>query len=92
MMPPMRWKSSKRSRRAPAVAATTTHVTMTTVEWPSEKKVPTATGRWPAAMRRRVVRSMAEMWSASRACRRPRVLGCGLLLVFCTGLGIYLMQ
>jgi len=59
------------------------------VEWPSEKNVPTVTGRWPAAMRRRVMRSIAcpyqhwnqysgacfidtEMWSASRACLRPR--------------------
>lgn len=29
------------------------------VEWPREKNSPTPTGRWPAAMRRRVMRSMA---------------------------------
>jgi hypothetical protein len=32
------------------------------VECPNEKKVPTVTGRWPAAIRRRVIRSMACMY------------------------------
>ncbi len=66
---------SNRSRSAPLVAATAAHVTTTTVLWPSEKKVPTVAGRVPgrAARSRRVVRSMAAMWSASRAWRRPRV-------------------
>lgn len=72
-MPPMYWKLSKRSRSAPDVAATTMQVMMTMVEWPRLKKVPTVTGRWPEAISRRVIRSMAEMWSASRACRRPSV-------------------
>jgi hypothetical protein len=31
------------------------------VECPSEKNVPTVTGRWPAAMSLRVIRSIAEM-------------------------------
>ena len=43
------------------------------VECPKEKKVPTVTGRCPDAMRRRVIRSMADMWSASKAWRRPSV-------------------
>ena len=34
-------------------------VKRTNVECPREKKVPTVTGRWPEAMRRRVMRSMA---------------------------------
>lgn len=74
---PTREKPSKRSRSAPLVAATTTHVTTTTVEWPSENHVPTDTGReLPPALantRRRVVRSMAAMWSASSAWRSPSV-------------------
>lgn len=37
------------------------------VEWPKEKNVPTATGFWPVATRRRVTRSMMVMWSASIA-------------------------
>ncbi|KAG7134765.1 hypothetical protein HYQ46_009050 [Verticillium longisporum] len=60
-MLPTRARPSKRSRKAPLVAATTTQVMMTTVLWPREKKVPTETGRWPEAMRRRVIRSIAEM-------------------------------
>lgn len=32
------------------------------VECPSEKNVPTVTGRWPAAMRRRVMRSIACLY------------------------------
>ena len=47
--------------------------TKTTVEWPSEKKKPTLSGRWPSAMNLRVVLSMAAMWSASKAWRRPSV-------------------
>ena len=47
--------------------------TKTIVEWPSEKKNPTLSGRWPSAISLRVVLSIAPMWSASNACRRPRV-------------------
>ena len=45
----------------------------TTDEWPSEKKKPTLMGRLPSDMSLRVVLSMAAMWSASNACRRPSV-------------------
>lgn len=31
------------------------------VEWPNEKKVPTVTGCWPDATRRRMELSMAQM-------------------------------
>ncbi len=41
--------------------------TNTTVEWPSEKKKPTLSGRFPSAMSFRVVLSIAAMWSASNA-------------------------
>lgn len=73
IMLPTREKPSKRLRRAPLVAATTMQVMMTTVLWPREKNVPTDAGRWPDAISRRVVRSMAAMWSASRPWRRPSV-------------------
>jgi hypothetical protein len=45
----------------------------TRVEWPNENHVPTVTGFVPLATRRLVMRSIADMWSASRACRSPRV-------------------
>ena len=45
----------------------------TTVEWPSEKKKPTPSGRWPSFMNLRVVLSIAAMWSASKAWRIPSV-------------------
>ena len=56
-----------------AKRATTTTSATTTVECPSEKKSPTATGRWPSCISLRVVLSMAAMWSASTAWRRPNV-------------------
>jgi hypothetical protein len=45
----------------------------TRVEWPNENHVPTVTGFVPLATSLLVIRSIAEMWSASRACRSPRV-------------------
>ena len=45
----------------------------TTDECPREKKKPTLRGRFPSAMSLRVVLSMAEMWSASKAWRIPSV-------------------
>ena len=45
----------------------------TTVECPRENQNPTLRGRFPSAMNFRVVLSMAEMWSASKAWRNPRV-------------------
>ena len=47
--------------------------TNTTVECPSEKKNPTPSGRLRSAMSLRVVLSIAEMWSASKAWRKPSV-------------------
>ena len=45
----------------------------TIVEWPSENQKPTLSGRRPSAISLRVVLSMAVMWSASKAWRRPSV-------------------
>ena len=47
--------------------------TKTTEEWPREKKNPTDSGRLPSLTSLRVVLSIAAMWSASNACRMPRV-------------------
>ena len=45
----------------------------TTLEWPSEKKKPTPSGRFSSCRNLRVVLSIAAMWSASNACRSPNV-------------------
>ena len=45
----------------------------TTELWPRLNQNPTLSGRWPSVISLRVVLSMAAMWSASKACRRPRV-------------------
>ncbi len=47
--------------------------TKTIEEWPREKKNPTDSGRLPSPTSLRVVLSIAAMWSASNACRMPRV-------------------
>lgn len=73
MIEPTSENAPKRFDIAAELAATMMEVMITIVECPREKNVPTVTGRWPEATRRRVMRSMADMWSASRACRRPRV-------------------
>ncbi len=57
--------------RTPAAKRMVSASTM--VEWPSEKKNPVLSGRRPSAMSLRVVLSIAEMWSASKACRIPSV-------------------
>ena len=49
------------------------HATKTTDEWPRENQNPTDRGRRPSDMSLRVVLSMAARWSASKACRMPRV-------------------
>jgi hypothetical protein len=59
------------SERTPK--ASSRHSTNTMVEWPSENQNPTVTGFLPSAISLRVVLSMAAMWSASKACRIPRV-------------------
>ena len=53
--------------------ASSVTMTKTTDEWPRLNQKPTLIGRWPSAMSLRVVLSMAAMWSASNACRMPRV-------------------
>lgn len=61
MIEPTFEKAPNRSDIAAELAATTTEVTITTVECPREKNVPTVTGRCPDAISRRVIRSMADM-------------------------------
>ena len=59
------------SARIPKLSSTARRNTI--VEWPSEKKKPTLSGRLPSAISLRVVLSMAAMWSASKAWRIPSV-------------------
>ena len=62
------WPSRYRMPRLSSTARANT-----TEEWPSENQKPTLRGRLPSAISLRVVLSIAEMWSASKACRMPRV-------------------
>ena len=76
-MPPMLSYPELGSTTAPktALAATAKPIPTTTmiVECPRAKKKPVPSGRLPSAISLRVVLSMAEMWSASKAWRAPRV-------------------
>ena len=72
MMPPTSRNAPRFVWSAVAVAAMASDASTTTVECPSEKKKPTAIGRWPCCISLRVTLSIAAMWSASMACRRPR--------------------
>ena len=56
-----------------AVAAIAMEPTMTMVECPSENIRPTDTGRFPSCISLRVTLSMAAIWSASTAWRRPKL-------------------
>jgi hypothetical protein len=47
-------------------------IATTIVEWPSENQKPMLIGRLPSFISLRVVLSIADMWSASNACLRPR--------------------
>jgi hypothetical protein len=58
---PVSLKASKRDCIAAAVAAMANDAAITTVEWPSEKKKPTAAGRLPSCISLRVTLSMAAM-------------------------------
>ena len=72
-MPLTAFKESKPSIMAEAAKATTTDNPTTAADWPKAKKRPTLTGRWPDCISLRVTLSIAAMWSASTACRRPNV-------------------
>src|SRR5262249_1040909 len=67
------WKPGSSAFPAGAATASPVQRPKTTVEWPSEKKKPTPTERLPRARNVRVVLSIAAMWSASNAWRRPNV-------------------
>ncbi len=69
--PPTLWNAANRPLNAVAVAAMATEASTTTVEWPSEKKKPTAAGRLPSCISLRVTLSIAAIWSASTAWRSP---------------------
>ena len=59
-------------KTARAAMVTPTPTATMIVEWPKEKKKPVPSGRFPSAISLRVVLSIQEMWSASKACRNPR--------------------
>jgi hypothetical protein len=60
-------KELNRFLSATEVRAIATDKPKTMVEWPREKKKPTATGRLPCCISLRVTLSIAAMWSASTA-------------------------
>ncbi len=68
---PMRRMDGSSAVTVRAANATSSVMRNTTVECPSEKKKPTPSGRRSGDMSFRVVLSMAAMWSASNAWRRP---------------------
>ena len=70
--PPSDLRKSKLLTATAAIAMKTVNST-TIVEWPNEKKKPTATGPLFSCMSLRVTLSMADIWSASNAWRRPNV-------------------
>ncbi len=70
-MPPTSWKSSSWLCSAAALAAMIAEAMMTIDECPSEKKNPTVSGFFFSCMSLRTTLSMAAMWSASNAWRRP---------------------
>ncbi len=65
--------SSIRVLASCAPPATRAAISTTIEECPSANQKPTETGRLPSAISFRVVLSITAMWSASKACRMPRV-------------------
>ena len=65
--------STMAPKTARAAMASPAPATMMMQECPRAKKNPVPSGRRPSAVGLRVVLSIAEMWSASKACRAPRV-------------------
>ena len=61
MTPPTAFIESKRDVSADAANATPTDMRTTIAEWPSEKKRPTPTGRWPCCISLRVTLSIAAI-------------------------------
>mmetsp|Transcript_50798 Transcript_50798/g.148021 ORF Transcript_50798/g.148021 Transcript_50798/m.148021 type:complete len:204 (+) Transcript_50798:495-1106(+) len=70
--PPTVVKSCRRDFMKSLATTTAAHMIVTTLECPSAKKRPTVAGRLPATVSLRVTLSMAAMWSASTACRKPK--------------------
>ena len=71
--PPRSFISGSRSRTVVAASAIPTASASTIVECPSEKKKPMPSGRLPRCSMKRTVSSIAAMWSASNAWRRPNM-------------------
>ena len=67
------WSSSIAPASARIPRASRATMMKTTELWPRLNQNPTLNGRLPSVISFRVVLSMAAMWSASKACRRPRV-------------------
>lgn len=65
--------SAAGSARLRIPAASSAHRPNTMLEWPSEDQKPTDVLRLPSARSLRVMLSIAAMWSASNAWRRPGV-------------------
>ena len=65
--------STTAPKTARAAMASPAPTTMMMDECPRAKKNPVPSGRRPSAISLRVVLSIAEMWSASKACRAPSV-------------------
>ena len=65
--------STTAPKTARAAMASPAPTTMMMEECPRAKKNPVPSGRLPSAISLRVVLSIAEMWSASKACRAPSV-------------------
>ncbi len=68
----VRDRPGQRAARRPRAAG---RAAKTIVECPSENQKPTLSGRLPSDISLRVVLSIAEMWSASKAWRRPERVG-----------------
>ena len=66
VIPPMLLQAPNLELTAKDVAATIMQVIITMVECPREKNVPTVTGRWPDAIKGRVIRSNASSSVHSR--------------------------
>jgi hypothetical protein len=73
MMPPTCWKSAMCDSTTLAATARPRQSASKMLECPSEKRNPTPSGRSPFCSMKRVVSSIAEMWSASKAWRSPKV-------------------
>ena len=71
--PPTARNASIRCCKASVVQAMAADPSSTIVEWPRENMKPTVIGRFPSCISLRVTLSIAAIWSASTAWRRPKL-------------------